>query len=399
VPAPDLKLLHPAFDAARRALAGMETVPSGLRRVAATTDRHLAPPLARRLQAELEDKEWLRLAALAELPESSAASPPWRASALFLARPEGWQEEMSSLLEVIDQQHAATRLSDLQRRLDEVTAELEATKQKLKTARRRPGPVVPATTKPPRASKPEPERPDRRLGEVIAERDALAGQVASLTAQLERGKKVVTKLRTSRRISPPEREHAAVPSPWARRDPAALAAFLDDLMTSLSVTPQPGSVAGVTRERRRLPKGMAPDQPESLEWLSRQERGGLLVVDGYNVGFVLREGSTPNAATRAVLAGALAQWSRTAVARWKVVIVYDSAVASGKHPAPRGVEVQFVPSADDAVVELASRWGRMAVVVTSDRAVREAAESHQSLGLWAEALAAWITHYRRGRRR
>lgn len=390
VTVPNLKLLQPAFEAARRALAGMETVPAGLRKVAATTDRRLPPPLARRLQAELEGSDWLRQAALGELPEPEAVSGSERASFLFLARPVGWEQEMSSLVEASEQRDASARLTDLQRRLTEVTAELEAAKAKLKTARHRSTSVTPAPA--PRVRKPD--RPDPRLREVTEEREALRAQVAALTAQLERSKRLVAKLRAAR----PSAELVAAPSPWARRDPAALAAFLDDLVTSLSISPQPGSTAVAARERRRLPRGTAPDQPESLEWLSRQERGGVLVIDGYNVGFVLRDGATPNATTRAALAGALAQWSRTAMARWKVVVVYDSALSSGRHPAPRGVEVQFVPFADAAIVELASQWGNVAVVVSSDRAVREAAEGHQALGLWAEALASWITHHRRGRR-
>ena len=75
------------------------------------------------------------------------------------------------------------------------------------------------------------------------------------------------------------------------------------------------------------------------------------------------------------------------------VVVFDSSVEEFSAPADRRVRLVFAPSADEWIIETA---GPATVVVTSDRRVREAAQQSGAIGLWSEALTAWITAGRSG---
>ena len=99
---PSSPLLLPAVDAARRALREMESedVPASVHRVARSTARRLPPPLARSLAEALDDDAWLREKAAEAWPEADpdAASPKLAVSALFLLRPDGWEERAEEIV-------------------------------------------------------------------------------------------------------------------------------------------------------------------------------------------------------------------------------------------------------------------------------------------------------------
>ena len=54
-----------------------------------------------------------------------------------------------------------------------------------------------------------------------------------------------------------------------------------------------------------------------------------------------------------------------------------------------GVEVEFVSSADAAIVEAARGLRGAVVVVSSDREVREGAEAAGARAVWGSALVEW----------
>ena len=77
----------------------------------------------------------------------------------------------------------------------------------------------------------------------------------------------------------------------------------------------------------------------------------------------------------------------------RVVAVFDSRLGpAGEVPAPGPVEVRFTAEeggADEEIAVLAGALGGARVVVSSDRAVREAAEAAGAMTLWSEALRDW----------
>jgi hypothetical protein len=113
----------------------------------------------------------------------------------------------------------------------------------------------------------------------------------------------------------------------------------------------------------------------------------LVAIDGWNVAFQMEE--APDADTQLrVVAGArrLAAGSKGFK---RVTVVFDSAVASNQLM-QQGVDIRYVPSADEEAIELAGRSKTPVVVITSDRRVREEVERSRGVGLWSEAFVAWL---------
>lgn len=77
-----------------------------------------------------------------------------------------------------------------------------------------------------------------------------------------------------------------------------------------------------------------------------------------------------------------------AAAPLSIRLFWDSAEAQEQWPV-RGLDVQYVPSADDAIVEAASRGGP-SVIITSDAELRERAQGPDVVALWGRALSGWI---------
>jgi predicted RNA-binding protein with PIN domain len=144
-----------------------------------------------------------------------------------------------------------------------------------------------------------------------------------------------------------------------------------------------------------LPPGTSPDGKDAISWLIAYQDPFSLVVDGYNVTFLLDEESFTESAARERLNEGLARLRRVATAPTRVIVVYDSAQSGGISSSigPGGIEVRFTEAglaADEDILALAARTPGRVAVISTDRRVREGAEDTGALGLWSQALVEWI---------
>lgn len=78
-----------------------------------------------------------------------------------------------------------------------------------------------------------------------------------------------------------------------------------------------------------------------------------------------------------------------------MIVVYDSAVNPEVETGagPGGIWLRFTReglTADDEIGRLAAESADPAVVVSSDREVREGSEQSGAIAIWSEALISWI---------
>lgn len=129
----------------------------------------------------------------------------------------------------------------------------------------------------------------------------------------------------------------------------------------------------------------------------------LWLIDGYNVirrdpDFRSREAESLEAGRRA-LVQLVRQLART-IPRDEFVIVFDGARVDAASPGDGRVRILFSrppETADDLVIRLARRSHAGSVVVTSDRAVREAAERAHAAVIGAETFVAQAARAASGR--
>lgn len=396
----DVALLAPALEAARRALRKLDEtdIPPALRDIAARSGR-LPPPLARRLAQELDESEWLRAEAVAAWPDidSAPADGKHRASAVFLRRPEGWENETNSLLE----ESAGAQASRVSQRLA----------QDLGKARRRIEGLESLLAK----SEERAQLAQESLGERLSElgdrlgrnrsRDLLEiRQLQSVVADLDERLAAATRVRdemakeleaTRGRRRPTEPAPTRGPGAWGPREPRELARHLDDLVSAGAVTPVPeeeGRGSGGT-EALNLPQGIAPDRAEAIYWLLDQTAAAVVAIDGWNAAHLLS--SPPSAQDRQQIVEAGRRISAASRGRRRVIVVFDSREGTEQFTHPE-VEVRYVASADEGILELAASSSGPLVVVSSDRRVREGAQAKGAVGLWSQALIDW---FRTGGRR
>lgn len=175
-------------------------------------------------------------------------------------------------------------------------------------------------------------------------------------------------------------------------DPDALAEHLD-LLAVMAAAAGPEvselDISGRATQPCRLafPASLLPDSAEAIDWLCAAGRAEVL-IDGYNLGFLLRDVTEPGPA-RAV---ALEVTNRLALTcpEADLVVVFDSSAdlddASTSGSGAYSVVYTGGGTADDEIV---ARVGECAVVVTNDRELRERAEAAGAIALWSDALAAW----------
>ena len=129
-----LELLAPAFKAVRKALRDLDPdeVPAVLRRIAGQSGRRLPPPLARKLVETLAENEWLREKAAEAGSDLDPASPdPARAvSALFLLRPEGWEDRAREAADHRASGAQQALIAALQKNVVDLQQQLEAAREK-----------------------------------------------------------------------------------------------------------------------------------------------------------------------------------------------------------------------------------------------------------------------------
>ena len=180
---------------------------------------------------------------------------------------------------------------------------------------------------------------------------------------------------------------------WAE-DPVGLADHLDRtaVMARPPARSSDGEGAASEEVELRLPKGVAPDAKESVAWLVGRPESVTVIVDGYNVGYLMAGERAP-APARLRVAPVLAHLHKMARGALKVIVVYDSNLGPAETPATAGpVSVRYSDAgatADDEIVRLAGCIGGPVVVISNDRAVRDRSEAVGALPLWSEALLAW----------
>lgn len=404
------ELLTPALEAGRAALRRLDDtdVPNKLKKVVAYSGGHLPPPLARSLGRALDEQEDLRTKALDEWDAADLMAPgPVGASALFLIRPDNWQFQLGKLVAVHEEAAARSDIADLTRRLRE--AEDEAAE-----GRRRVSDLREELERTKRKAK-QPRRDGRKREESgrSASAEDFQRRIAALEVALEeaeaahlslseRAQRKDSKLRRVRadRAEALRKAEARSGAGWGSGDPVKLARHLDEVASVVAVGAT--RVAEYFRETMgfeagpwKLPPGARPDGANSIEWLMRQPRQFVLLVDGHNLAHKLRPDAASGPGTRDEIVHALARFKLHTKTVVQVVVVFDSSVSptGDTYRGPSGVEVRFASadsSADDEILTLASSFDDPVAVVSSDREVREGAERFGAIGLWSEAMKEWM---------
>lgn len=393
-------LLAPAVAAARAALRRLDPdeVPATVRRVAAYSGGRLPPPLTQSLLDELDTNEWLRGKAHDELAEGDGPGQ------LFLERPPGWARELAEAAaaraagDVADERAAAVR------RAEEAEQKLGEARRRLREERRAPAAATGAGEVAELRRKLK--EAHRRAAADVARLEAAVGAAEAHAAE---GEETVAALagevqRLRRELRRARRERAALEAAaqgasggvLRRRPPIELARDLDVAARLMRPAPAaPGEpVERPAAPRLVLPAGVRPDEAAAVDWLVERTDPALLLVDGYNVTFTLSERGFATPEARSRLNAELARLARRSAAL-RVTVVYDSDqdLDTSATAGPGGVEVVFAPAdrlADEELVARAAGAALPAVVVSTDREVREGAEEAGALALWGEALVGWL---------
>jgi len=377
-------LYGPALAAARRVLRRLDAVdvPAPLRRVAASSDPRLPPPLAAALLRALDRDDWLRAEVLAVW--QAGGDPAAEASDLLLRRPPGWEERIRLIAETGERRSGEERTRELERdrerlraRVAELEDEIAACRAQVDDARRETAARAAETV----------ARLRRRLAALrerarveARERERLATRLEETERRLAEAGRRIDLLREVR-DRPAAPRAGGTDVVVGRGRPLAAARTLDAVVAALA----PPAVAGEERprgERFALPPTVLPDDRGALDWLLGEERAVLLLVDGYNVAHGLAP--APDVDTRRRVEAEAMTLHRVAAGPLTVVVFWDSAVEESTRR-EGGIEVRFVPSADEAIIAAARDCPQPVVVVSSDRRVREECERAGAVGLWAEA--------------
>ena len=399
------QLLRVAVSQARLALLDIDTrdVPGTLRKVAVQTGKRLPLPMARRLLEEIEVNEWFRSIVAEGLELSDNEDLQEEAAWLFLNRPDGWGDRLAKLAELMQESAEEDEADRLVQRVTALEAELDASRNRAKRSQREF--EMAKTEAEQRVTAARSSARAGRKGEhqalEVAKREiaTLTEQLVSMTTDRDEAKTRLKQIRQEllreRRADRP----ADIPPPrsvWAELDAVGAARLLDEVTIALAPPPsvdQP--VLPMEFEPMVLPKGLPPDDRAAIDWLLRRADPFVLIVDGYNVSFLLEPDRFNASESRRRLDGDLARLRRLAGTPLRIVVVYDSKQTGGisSDTAAGGIDVRFTTAdhtADDEILVLATELGGSAVVVSSDRRVREGAEKVGALGLWSEALVGWI---------
>lgn len=389
----DPDVIRPAVDAARRVLRNLDPddVPPRLRRVAGYTDRALPAPLLRTLLDEVDSNDWLRDKITEEWAAAHGVSEDAEATAseFFLRRPAGWEERIIAEIEATSVRTEGRKVAELEREIDRLADHVSRLSAELDECRRRGSEAISEAARrgESKAGRLGEEASElrRRLAEVEAERDRTRQDLAEASGWLAEADRKIDDLRSRLargRRAPDETAGSVV---FGRGRPLAAARALDDLVTALSRA-APAEERTHPPARVALPPPLRPDDAEAIGWLLSQEGAFLVLVDGYNVAHT--HVAAPDADTRRRVEEEAARLRRLADGTLTVVVLWDSAV-DGTSRRVGGIEVRYVPSADEAIIATAREATLPVVVVSSDRRVREESEVAGAIGLWATAWTGW----------
>jgi hypothetical protein len=401
------QLLVDAIEAARHALRDLEPdqVPASMQRVVGYAGGKLPPPFARSLLAELETNEFLRSKALEvwklERPPSGDRQ---LASYRFLERGDGWLMDLLGAGYSLGSKDSAVGDQTVEIERDAFQAEAASLKERLKAARKEQERLERELREVTRSSR-EPEREERenerRLEDQLEETarihaaavSELGGTLAGVRQELQAAREAARMDRQLRAEA--EAAHRSAIAPEAQSvDPGVLAERLDAIaVLAAAAGPAPkvedGGETPVQEQSLTDLGTVRPDSAEAIDWLIAAGPAGVL-VDGYNVGFLLADKLDPVQAR--LLAEETVGRLRLVAREAEVLVVFDSEITDDEAlPSPAGGAGTVFSGgriADDAIVDLASTRAN-AVVITNDREVRERAEATGAVALWSDALVEW----------
>ena len=383
------------------ARADPDAAPSSLRPVLGFTK--LPKSALAQVRRAAEDSPEFRemVAAAVEEDDERITRPAW----LWLHRPEGWEEELASLVAEAEASSQAAADEKAERSATKRVAKAEAALQRAQAAAERASREaaearagLDGERRARRQAEEEVDRLRDRLVRLEAERDRL-------TARANEAETTVGDLRRERaalreRIADLERQAATVV------DREAVAMVVGDATAALARAaelleaptperpPQPRSSAP-RREPTPLPGGVFDDRPEAAEHLMRVE-GMTVLVDGYNAS-KLAWPDQPIEEQRRRLVDALAELVlRTGVDAHVVFDGADGEVVGRRAAQP--VRVKFSPkgvTADDVILELvdAHPLGQPVTVASSDREVRDGARARGANTISSPQLLAVVGRY------
>ena len=375
----DQKLLSGALAAARRAMQRLEAkeIPPKVRAVAKLSGK-LAPPHALSLLNELDRNEWLREKAAEELADGD------RASWLFLHRETGWLEELTRLGLERSEKDQLGALRKAEAELKAARAEIEKLRRDLASLKSKPK-SIPAPP-PPRRDPIDPEL--NTLRRLEAEHRLQIEHLTNSKQELSERVEALLRRKTKGKASTAARSAAGL-----RRQSLQLAQDLDTRLLAAAISPLPRLETGDPKLDQnpplKIPKGVRPDLPEAIRWLMAEPGPVTVAVDGWNLAFQLK--TPPGKRERKQVEAAVGRLSIKAAGPRKLLVYFDSRhdlaeTTTGLH---QTVEVEFPASADEALIELATRVERL-VVISSDRRVREESARNGAVALWGEALIGWL---------
>jgi hypothetical protein len=216
-----------------------------------------------------------------------------------------------------------------------------------------------------------------------AERDRLAERVAALESDLAGMREAVDQAaaraerRAMTRAESLERELAAERSALAshRRDHDRATAELAELQREVdelrarSTSREPAAASEDGARPLVLPEGLVEGTTEAARWFA--SRASVLLVDGYNAAFQLRQNQPMEEQRRW-----LVERMRPLAARGGAVpvVVFDGAGVTGRMRDTGGIEVRFTSGgviADDEIVFAVAATDRPVLVVTDDVELQE----------------------------
>jgi predicted RNA-binding protein with PIN domain len=394
------RILSEVISVARAVLRELEgpEVPATLHKVAGTQGGQLPPPLAVALLREVDSNDWLREKVATEWDgeEGDAAD-------LFLRRPGGWWLELAAMADAADQGEQQSRIADLEAKLEEIDAKRAAAVKRSKETRK----AAEAASRESRESVEAAKKAvEQRYSAEVAAATSLRAEVESAEEQRQQRESEHLELQDAfdalrsrfakARRGRFEDTSSVSGSRSFPADPVKLARMLDrqarELGRDLSEPPAPPQVR---KARLTLANGIRPDSSDAIRWLIGLDRPAVVLVDGYNAQFHIDRADFTSGAARRRLVDALKRLRSSADTNHRVVVVYDSMLPGDRsaRTSAGGVEIRFAEKdriADEELVEMAGRLDN-AVVISSDRAVRDGAEANGAVVLWSESLASWLT--------
>lgn len=322
----------------------------------------------------------------------------------FVRQENGWWMELAAAAVAIGVRDAEAERARVEKRLAKAEAAVTEAKRRAKAASRRGANTTDEADKG-RVQAAEKARvhaeraAERAVAEARRRESALSVALEETQTDLAVTQQQVGRLRRRLAAMRGEGGGAAMARPGLTRDPLDLAKHLDQLAV-LSNAASRGISSAVDRgagggARQVLPHGIAPDSVGAVQWLINRTDRYSLVVDGYNVTYLVNVDGFASTRARRRLNHDLARLKRQAKAAPRIIVVYDSTLAGDRdvESSSGGVEIRFAPDdrlADEEIVALTKELPGPVVVVSTDREVREQAEAAGAVALWSQALVAWM---------